>query len=358
MSLTWNIAELIARFRTLTGLSSTSDISDADVTDLCNDYYVNHFPTDATINEFDTFMVQALSATDDGEYTLEDGVDRLDDPVTINGEQILFMRDRELFFSSHDHSNFLHRFRSTGPILGDKFQDEQFITEPTLIIGSDPVKVKHSDFNYKIQQFAYPKSSSEVALTGSTVPQNTYGAWSLKIDTDGTITVLAAGENGTGYDTPRMALEALPNADSDSAYMGYVTVIETAAAGFIPDTTSLATGGTVTATFTDGKFEQRGMPTRALLYGTKLYVRPKSNDIAEFKALQIADRPTALAGAVVIADPKHGPMIAAGSAILYLNSVKDFDGAREISVQFDYYQNDTKQDRIKRLLGQPIQRSF
>ena len=100
------------------------------------------------------------------------------------------------------------------------------------------------------------------------------------------------------------------------------------------------------------------MPTRALLYGTKLYVRPKSNDIAEFKALQIADRPTALTGATVIADPKHGPMIAAGAAILYLNSVKDLDGAKEISVQFNYYQNGTKQDRIKRLLGQPIQRSF
>lgn len=357
MSLTWNITELIARFRTLTGLSSTSDISDSDVTDLVNDYYVNHFPVDATINEFDTFLTQAISATDDGEYDLADSVDRLDDPVTVNGEQIVLMRDRELFFASHDHTHFLHGFRSTGPILGDKFEDEQFITAPTLAIGSgDTAKVLHDAFDYRIQQFAYSKATSEVALTGSAIPAGKYGAWSLKIDSDGDITVAAAGDNGTGYDTPRLAIEALSNADGSSAYMGYVTVTKSDGA-FTPGTTALDAAN-VTGTYTDGKFEQRGMPTRALLYGTKLYVRPKPNDIYEFKALQIAQRPTALAGATVIADPKHGPMIAAGSAILYLNSIRDFEAVKELNVQFEYYQNDTKQDRIKRLLGQQIRRNF
>lgn len=359
MALTWNLAQLVARFRTLIGQPSTSDISDTDLQDLINDYYVNHFPTDATVNEFDTFFTQALSATDDGEYTLDESVDRLDDPVTINGEQILLCRNREEFFESQHHHHFLHGFHSTGPILGDQFEDEQFITDPTLVIGtSNTARVLHSAFDYVISQFSYSKATSEVALTGSTVPQNKYGAWSLKIATDGTITVAAAGANGTGYDTPRKALEALGNTDGSSAYMGYVTVIETAAAGFIPDTTSLATGGTVTATFTDGKFEQRGQPTRALLYGTKLYVRPKPNDIYKFKGLQIADRPTALSGATEIADDKYGPMIAVGAAILYLNSIGDIERLKELDVSATYFQNTTKQDKIKRLLGQVVKRSF
>jgi hypothetical protein len=340
MALTWNIAELIARWRTLTGLSSTADLSDAAVTDLINDYYVNHFPTDGAINEFDTFLTQALSATDDGEYSIDDGVDRLDDPVTINGDPILLARDRERFFNEYP-------------------ADEQYVTAPTLAIGaSDTAAILNAAFTYRISGYTYSKASAETSFSGlNTVPQNKYGAFSLKIDEDGTVTIAEATSNSTGYDTPRLALEGLTGADGDSCYMGYVTAISTASAGFIPGTTALDTG-TLTVTYTDGRFDIRNEPEAALLYGTKLYIRPKPNDIYEFRALQVAQRPTALSGSTTIADPKHGPMIAAGAAMLYLNSVKDFDGAKEIAVQFKYYQRAVKQDKIKRLLGQPIKRSF
>ena len=360
MALTWNLAGLVTRWREDTGRSQTTDISDSNVGDLLMDYYVNYFPSDAEVDEFDTFFTQALSATDDGVYAIDQSVDRLDDPITINGNQIILYRDRELFFGHlrghHHHFQFLRLPHNT---LNGKFEDEQFITDPTLVIGSsDPAKVKHSDFDYLINDFAYSKASSEVALTGSTVPQNKYGAWSLKIDEDGTITVAAGSDNATGYDTPRKALEALDDSDSESAYMGYVTVIETAAAGFIPDTTSLATGGTITATFTDGRFENRATPIAALLYGQNLYVMPKPNDIYEFKALQIADRPTVITGNTTIADPKHGPAIARGAAIQYLEPRGGQQRIADLAITTKHMFNSIRSDKIKRLLGQQVQRNF
>lgn len=361
MALTWTLAEMRAKFREYTGRVTTDQISDSDINDLINDYYVNQFPNDAQVNEFDTFFTQALSATDDGIYALDSTVDRLDDPVTINGAQIHFSRDREEFFSTDHHHHFTH-FNNTGPtrpsvFFHGQFVDEQFITAPTLVIGaSDSKKVKHSDFDYDIQGFSYSKASSEVALTGSAIPQSKFGAWSLKIDTDGTITVAAATDNVTGYDTPRIALEDLESSDSTSAYMGYVTVTKSDGA-FTPDTTALDAAN-VTATFTDGKFENRGEPVRALLYGSDLYVDPKPNDIYELKALQIADRPTAFTGdSDKPADPKHGPPIAAGTAWIFLITNGDIEKAAELTRLTGYYKASVRSDKIKRLLGRvPVRR--
>ncbi len=356
------MTQLIARWREDTGRSSTDDISDDDVAALLNDYYVNYFAGDTRVDEFNTFFTQALSATDDGVYDLAQNIERLDDPVTINGNPIVFYRDRELFFTGnhlHGHHHRFSGFRLTTLHSSHfhKFEDEQFVTDPTLVIGTDTTKVKHSDFDYLINDFAYSKLSSEVALSGDTIPQNKYGAFSFKIGADGDITVAAADDNVTGYDTPRLALEALGSSDSESAYMGYVTVISTDADGFIPATTSLATGGTVTATFTDGRFENRSTPISALLYGQDLYVEPKPNDIYQFKALSISDRPTALDTDDELADPKHGPAVARGAAILYLGGKGGQERIAELAATTKHIYDAIRSDKIKRLLGQVVQRS-
>ncbi len=360
MALTWNLAQLVSRFREDTGRSDTGDISDTDVQDLLNDYYVNMFPSDAEVDEFNIFFTQALSATDDGVYAIAQSVDRLDDPVTINGNQITLYRDRELFFGEDRRHGHDHHFRGTNITLNTslfhKFEDEQFITDPTLVIGTDTTKVKHSAFDYRINDFSFSKATSEVALTGSAIPEDKYGAWSLKVDEDGTITVAAATTNATGFASPRLALEGLDSSDSASAYMGYVTVMKSDGA-FTPATTALDASN-VTATFTDGKFENRTTPISALLYGQDLYVHPKPNDIYEFKALQIADRPTALTGTDVIADPKHGPAIARGTAILFLEPRGGQDRIADLAVTTRHIFNSIRSDKIKRLLGQEIQRNF
>lgn len=358
----WTLADLRARWRKHTGRSQTTDISDADVNESINDYYVNRFPGDAKVDEFDVFFTQALSATDNGIYPIAQNIDRLGNPLTINGNEIILSRDREEFFSSNHLHHGDHTLDHFGSHFGDHFGpyiDEQFITDPGLAIGTgDKAKVKHDAFDYDIQNFAYSKATSEVALTGDTVPQNKYGAWSLKIDTDGTITVAAADDNVTGYDTPRKALEALEKTDNESAYMGYVTVISTDAGGFIPATTTLDDGA-VTDTFTDGRFEIRDTPTMALLYGQDLYVRPKANDIYQLQSLSIGDRPTAFTGdSDAPEDIKWGPMIALGAAILFLKGVHDDTRADELVSTMKYFKDGVNSDKWKRLKGRVREPQF
>jgi hypothetical protein len=361
MALTWTMTQMVARWRKHTGRSEVADISDADVIDIINDYYVNYFPSDGEVDEFNTFFVQELIATDDGVYAISQNVDRMDDPVTINGNEIRFYRDRELFFTNNNFDNnsryFGFDYLSTNNSYTSKFEDEQFITAPTLTIGSsDVTMVKYVDFSYSINNYAYSADSAEVDLTGPAVPAGKYGAWSLKIDEDGTVAVSAANGNVTGYLTPRLALEALNASDSTSSYMGYVTVIKSDGT-FTPATTDLDAAN-VTATFTDGRFESRTTPISALLYGQNLYVWPKPNDIYQFKALQIADRPTALGASDAIADLRWGPMIPLGAAILFLNGVHDDARANELMEIMKYRKNNVRSDKIKRLLGGEIVRNF
>ena len=360
--LTWNMTQLIARWREDTGRSQTADISDNDVAALINDYLVNYFGSDTGVDEFNTFFTQALSATDDGVYALAQNIDRLDDPVTINGNPIVFYRDRELFFTGNHLHGHHHRFSGNLTTLHSshfhKFEDEQFITDPTLVIGtSDTAKVANSAFDYLINDFAYSKAVAETALSGDTVPQNKYGAFSFKIDEDGDITVAEADDNDTGYDTPRLALEGLGSSDSESAYMGYVTVISTDSGGFVPGTTALDDSA-VTATYTDGRFENRSTPISALLYGQNLYVHPKPNDIFELKALSISDRPTALDTSDELADPKHGPAVARGSALLYLGPRGGQERIVQLAATTKHIFDSIRSDKIKRLLGQVVQRRF
>ena len=298
--LTWIRAEIRAEWRKLTGRTSVLDITNDDVDALLNDYYVNYFPEDALVTNFDGFFTQAAIATDNGEYSLAQTIVKLMEPMTINGAEITFYQDKNYFFQMYP-------------------DDEQYITSPGLAIGGDPTKVLNGAFSFSHQGQSYSKVSQDNTFVGlSTVPQNKYGAFCLKIESDGTITIYEADDNATGYDSPGLAIAGLPDADSDTAYMGVVTVICTAVAGFIPGTTALD-AGTVTDTYTNGDPAKRGTPSGALCIHNKLFLRPKADDIYQFKAASEMNRPAALADdAAVPGDAKWGPMIALGSAIIYL----------------------------------------
>ena len=298
---TWVLTEITTRWRQLTGRSSVSDISDADVYALINDYYQNYFPEDALVTNFDAFFTQALTAVDSGEYSLAQTIVKLMEPMTVNGGEITFYQDKNYFFEQY-------------PDI------EQYITSPTLAIGSTASRVANSAFKYKIDGWSYSKAAvaAGTAFSGlDTVPQNKYGAFCLKIDEDGTITIYEADDNATGYNSEALAIADLPDADSDTAYMGFVTVISTDAGGFIPGTTELSDAA-VTDTYTNGDPAKRGEPTGALYIHNTLFLRPKPSDIGLFQAASEMNRPTALVAATAPSDVKWGPMIAMGAAILYL----------------------------------------
>jgi len=308
---TWKLSEIRTEWRSLTGRSSTADISDINVNKLINDYYTNYFPEDAKVDDLNDWLTQALSVDDSGEYTLAQTVLKIMEPVTVNGNEVTLYLDKQLFFEKYP-------------------EDEQYITSPGIAIGSsDSKKVKHDDFDYDIAGDSYSKSSSEVDLTGDAVPAGKYGAWSLKIDSDGTITVTAAGDNATGYDTPALAVAVLSVAASSEAFMGFITATKSDGA-FTPATTALDASN-VTDTYTDGQPKNRNTPEAVLRYGGKLYTRPKPDDIYELKA-PIRKRPTVLADDDAVPDDvKWGPMIALGAAILFLVTKGEQDRVIELT---------------------------
>ena len=282
------------------------------------------------------------------------------EPMTINGAEITFYQDKNYFFQMYP-------------------DDEQYITSPGLAIGSGvaPTKVLNAAFKYNINRVGYSKASAETDLTGlSVVPQNKYGAYLFQIDSSGTITVIeasdysgdtvigtdlneyrciaahvsaaatrpATGVNyltvwvatgntglaetwvtanayiayGAGYNAQSLAINALPAGSVGKAVMGFVTVICTAGAGFIPGTTDL-NHATVTTTYTNGDPAKRGTPSGALCIHNKLFLRPKADDIFQFQAASEMNRPSPLADdAAVPGDMKWGPAIALGAAIIYL----------------------------------------
>ena len=309
--LTWKLSEIRTKFREIVGRSTTGAITDVDVNKQINDYTVNYFPEDALVGDLDDFNTFETSVDDNGQYALGQGVLKINDPVTVNNEKIEFYPDSEKFFTDYP-------------------EDEQYITAPGLAIGTDTAKVLNVAFKFNITGFAYSKASSETIFSGlSTVPQNKYGAFSLTIESDGTITINEASGNSTGYDSIAQAVQSLEAAGSDDAFMGYVTVISTDAGGFVPGTTALDDVA-VTDTYTDGQPKNRNTPLACTRYANKLWIRPKADDIYQVK-YPYRKRPEAFANdEAVPLDVKWGPMIALGAAILYLVEKGDQDRVIEL----------------------------
>lgn len=332
---TWVMSEIVTRFQVLIGDQS---LAAATCRKHINDYYQNQFPEDVQVDDLKSFWTQSTAVSDSGEYDLAQTDLKLLQPVTCDKAEIRLIIDHELFFRLY-------------PDL------EQYKTAPGLAIGtSDTTKVKHDDFTYEISGYSYSKSSSEVAFSGlATIPQNKYGAFSLKIDTDGTITIAEASANSTGYDTPTKALLGLAYADSSSAYMGFVTVINTSGT-FVPGTTALGASG-VTATYTDGRFENRQKPEAVTIFQNKVYARPKADDIYLLESPRLI-RPSALdTGAPP--DKKWGPAIALGAAIGYLRELtRDKERADELESRFDLRIDSIRGKSIDQLTEMEIERSF
>jgi len=306
MALTWNLSDIRTKVRTITGLLSTSQKSNDDIDNEINDYYQNTFPLECEPEKLKDWLTQATSVDDDGEYDVADTVLKLKEPVTINGSNITLYQDTKKFFDLYP--------KDTGSAYS--------ITDPGLAIGSSSkAAVASSAFSYRTQNYSYPKATAETALSGDTIPQNKYGAWRLEIDSDGTISIVEAGGNATGYDTAAKAVEGLSNESSSNACMGYVTAMSTDSGGFVPGTTGLDASG-VTKTFTDHFNSSRNRPEAALLSGEVLHLRPKANDIFEFKARTI-EKPTALSGDTAVLLPEWGRLIAYGAAILILEEKAD-----------------------------------
>lgn len=130
-------------------------------------------------------------------------------------------------------------------VLGD------FVDGATgLAIGSDDAaKVLHGAFEYHINGQEYSVAAGEVVLSGEAIPDAKAGAFALEINAAGTISIVEATGNATGYATAEAALAGLPAQSADKARLGTVTVVNNGAI-FTPGTTELS-AVTVTDAYAD-----------------------------------------------------------------------------------------------------------
>jgi hypothetical protein len=122
---------------------------------------------------------------------------------------------------------------------------------PVLRIGTTNTNVRTDSFSYLIGSTYYFRAAvaAGTALSGSNVPDGTYGAWALEIGANGTIDIIAATDNATGYGSASLAIAGLPAVAASHVRIGTVTAMN-AGAVFIPGTTALD-AGTVTEAYAD-----------------------------------------------------------------------------------------------------------
>jgi hypothetical protein len=326
----WTLADIRAKVRTpLIGRPSITQISDAEVNALINDFYTRDFARDVLQDSIKAVFTQDLTCVDPGAYAISNAYLSFKKPAFIDDRQIHLTFDTEWFFKQYPN-------------------DESCLENPGIGIGSVSVASVHvGDFAYRIEGYSYYTAGVEGLLTGSNLPTGKFGAWLVEIATSGALVITQAGANATGYASERLAMEGLPNPDAARACCGFVVIQNASGAVFVPGTTLLSAGG-LTVSYVDGKPTNRNEPCMALIWGGILTVRPKSNDRHRFQC-ECLQKPTALSGdSDTPLNEDWGLAIAYGTAIKFLAETDSGEtGAllpglydREIeNLQLDYYRN-------------------
>jgi hypothetical protein len=154
-----------------------------------------------------------------------------------------------------DHATFITVVTDIKTLLNDirnRLAGDGLMSLPELAIGSTVQNVANVAFDYIVNGAKYTKAAvaAGTAPGNDVIPTGTYGAVALDIGADGTIDVIEATDNATGYASAALAIEGLAAVAADHVRMGTVTVIKSDGA-FTFGTTSLADASTTVA-YTDG----------------------------------------------------------------------------------------------------------
>ncbi len=125
-----------------------------------------------------------------------------------------------------------------------------------MTIGSINTNVAISAFKYPIDTalVSYAGTTEGIAPGNDVIPQGKYGAVAFDIGSDGTVDIIEATDNATGYDTAALATTGLPNEAANHFRIGRVTASKSDGA-FTFGVTALDAANTTVA-YT----EELGMP--------------------------------------------------------------------------------------------------
>lgn len=100
----WTLEKIKTKVRSLTGRTSTEELSEADLLDSINNYYVYNLPVDLDINELDSFFEMTTSAGV-GDVALDSDMLSITNPITLDGDAIKLYMDVGYFFELYPRSD-------------------------------------------------------------------------------------------------------------------------------------------------------------------------------------------------------------------------------------------------------------
>ena len=130
-----------------------------------------------------------------------------------------------------DHATFITVVTALKTLLNDiknRLAGDGLISLPGVKLGSTADLVANVAFDYIVNGIRYTKAADAVGVEPGTdvVPQNKYGAVAADIGINGTVDIIDAADNATGYANAAAAIADIPAVAADHVRMGTVTVVK------------------------------------------------------------------------------------------------------------------------------------
>ena len=127
-----------------------------------------------------------------------------------------------------DAANLRTQFNALRDDLIKALSGTYLINTPGIGTGTTADRVANLAFSFVINGYQYTQAAEPAGTvcTADVIPEDLYGAQAFEIGADGTVDIISAADNATGYATPALALAGIPAVSANHVRMGYVTVMK------------------------------------------------------------------------------------------------------------------------------------
>jgi len=191
----------------------------------------------------------------------------LESTANGKGASMISIEDALLLFAGENIEAVLTEIKlAQNRMFNTMIKGDKILNEATIAIGSTKTNVAYGQVDYLIDGAHYRLAANAVgvALAAVTVPQNKYGAWAFDVGADGTVDVIAATDNATGYVTATNALAGIAAVAANHVRLGWLTAMSSDAGGFVAGTTELDAAA-VTEVYYDAQAHNTGLISSAAM---------------------------------------------------------------------------------------------
>ena len=123
---------------------------------------------------------------------------------------------------------FWHEDMADGEAIVYNEYIDSVLNSACLSTGTTADQVATKAFQFRVLGVAYTKAAvaAGTAPTATAIPEDTWGLFGFEIGVNGTIDLVDAADNATGYATEALAIAARPSTSASHCIIGYVTVMK------------------------------------------------------------------------------------------------------------------------------------